>query len=398
MNKEIITCIDIGSYKVSCVIAQCGSFGIDIIGYGYKISEGIKNGSIADINLAAQSIKSAVSDAELMSGINIKTIATTVPNKYSSSHIEQINYKISSGSIKHSDIRNLINKIREDYKKNNQDLIHLIPLEYAIDNNTPVISPIGMFSSNLMAKFHSICCSSSTLKNIEYCFEQSKLKVNNYFATAYSSILSCLSEEEKKSCTLLIDIGSNNTSISLVKENKVIYIGGHNLAGNNITRDISIILDEKFEIAESIKISNNSLIIRSQEKKELAKYKTSAGVNNTASINKKDLGKIITCRLEEIFTVSQKKLTEDGHNFSKIKNIVLTGGCSMFIGVERMAENNFGIHTRIGYPTNVPRIPQQLNSPAFATVIGMILAESKNIEKRRENSSLISKVKNFFNL
>jgi cell division protein FtsA len=398
MNKEIISCIDIGSYKISCVIAQCGNFGIDIIGYGYKISEGIKNGSISDIDLAVQSIKSAVADAELMSGINIKTIATNVPNKHSSSRIEKINYKIFSGAIKNSDIKNLIGKIRSDYKKNNQELIHLIPLEYLIDNNTQVINPVGMFSSNLMAKFHSICCSLSTVKNIQHCFEKSKLKVTNYFATSYASILSCLNEEEKKSCTLLIDIGGNNSSISLVKDNKVIYAGGHNLAGNTITKDISIMLDEKFEISESIKINNNSLIISSNEKNELAKYKTSAGINNVTSINKKELSNIISSRLEEILSMSKNKVIEDGHNFSKIKNVVLTGGCSMFIGIERMAESVFGTHTRVGYPVNITRIPQQLNYPTFVTILGMVLVESKGAKKRAMNNGFISKIKGFLNL
>lgn len=301
---KIVACLDMGSSKLVCIIASINNDEVQILGYGHKESRGIMASAISDMRLAQKSITNVVSEAERMASFNIDRLLIGISGSQVVSTRKEVSTKIVSDIVKASDIANLAAKIRAEFKKNNREIIHLIPLQYRIDDSAPVVNPRYMSGEKLYAKFHVVSTSQTTIKNIENCLKRCQLSVNNYVVEPFASGLSSLSENEMNLGSLLIDIGGSSTSFSIILEGKLIHIGHSPMGGVHITKDISTILNISFEMAEKIKNLNGSLLISPIEEREMIKLKFTDNTNDGPDmirITRAELRDIIQSRLEEMF-------------------------------------------------------------------------------------------------
>lgn len=370
---KIVACLDMGSSKLVCVIASINGDQLKILGYGHKESRGISASAISDMRLAQKAITNVVAEAERMAGLNIDQILVGISGCQISSTHQQMSSKVSSDVVKNSDIANLTNKVRGEFKKKNREIIHLVPLQYSLDDSMPIANPRYMSGDELHAKFHVASTSQTTIKNIENCLKRCQLSVNSYIAEPYASALSCLSDNEINIGTLLIDIGGSSTSFCLVSEGKLLYVGSSKIGGSHITRDISTILGVSFQAAEKIKNLNNSLLISPIEEREEIKFKLDDEEDNSmVSITKAELRDIIISRLEELVESVKNNLEKSGVPFFMVGNIVLTGGVSSIIGIDKLVAEIFGKNVRIGYPNKFEKVPQILLNPANSCALGML--------------------------
>lgn len=403
-NKgKIVACLDMGTTKTTCIIAAINQKKISVLGYSYKKSKGIVASSISDMRLAEESILNVVSDAEKKAGFNIDRIIVGLSGSRILSERKEVSNKVAGNIVKSPDIYNLARKISFDYKKDNREVIHLIPLQYKIDDSNYVQNPRYMSGKKLTTRFHIVSVSSTITKNIESCLKRCHLSVNNYVSESYCSALSFLNESEFDMCSLVIDIGGVSTSFCVIMEGKLIYSGHVNVGGVHITRDISTILNVNFEIAEQIKRLNSSLIINPIEEKELIKMKFGSFSDNfgIVRITKKELKEIISCRIEEIIELVKKDLDRHGYGAHLFNNIVLSGGVSSVIGIEKIVNKVFDKQSKIGYPQRIQDLPQELNDPSFASSVGMLifLQNIYQMEKTNDNfkagNGLISRFINY---
>lgn len=372
---KIVACLDIGSSKLVCVIASINGEQLKIIGYGHKESRGILASAISDMRLAQKSITNVVAEAERMAGLNIDQLLVGISGCQISSAHQEISNKVSSDVVKNSDIIGLTNKIRAEYRKKNREIIHLVPLQYRLDDSMPITNPRYMTGEQLFAKFHVASTSQTTIKNIESCLKRCQLSVNSYIAEPYASALSCLTENEMNIGTLLIDIGGSSTSFSLITEGKLLFVSSSKIGGSHITKDISTVLGVSFQTAEKIKNLNSSLLISPIEEREAIKFRPSEedDFGNIISVNRIDLRDIIASRLEELFESVKISLEKSGVPFFMIGNIVLTGGVSSIVGIDKLAAEIFNKSVRIGYPNKLENVPQVLLNPANSCSLGMLI-------------------------
>ena len=374
-NKgKIVACLDIGTTKLVCLIASIKEKEITLLGYGYRESKGIVASAISDMKLAQKAITNVVCDAERMAGFNIDRLVVGLSGAETISQKKAVKSKIASDMVKNSDITNLANNIRSEYKKNNREIIHLIPMQYCIDDSSPVQNPRYMTGKILSAKFHIISTSTTTVKNIESCLKRCQLSVYNYIAESYSSVLSSLTDNELNLGTLAIDIGGGDSSFAVILNNKLVYTGNFPVGGIHITRDIATILNIDFKTAEIIKNLNNSLIINSVEKREIINLKADDfDILNITKITKNDLKEIIESRLEEIFEKIKSKLEQNNYKSFAINNLVLTGGVANIVGIENVANKIFNKPTRIAYPDRINDLPETFYDPSFCSSFGMLI-------------------------
>lgn len=372
---KIVACLDMGSSKLVCIIASIFNDKIQILGYGHKESKGILASAISDMRLAQKSITNVVSDAERMAGFNIDRLLVGISGSQVTSDRKEISAKISSDIVKSSDIAHLASKIRDEYKKNNREIIHLIPMQYRIDDSAPVVNPRYMSGETLYAKFHIISTSQTTIKNIENCFKRSQLSVNNYVVEPYAASLSCLSDNEISLGTLLIDIGSSSTSFCVMMEGKMIYAGSSPIGGIHVTKDISTILNISFDAAEKIKNLNSSLLISPIEERETIKLKLTATNDgpNMIRITRMELRDIIKSRLEEIFEAAREVLEKAGVPVYLLNNIILTGGVTSVVGIDKLASEIFDKNVRIGYPHKPLGVASEVLNPTHSCSLGMLV-------------------------
>jgi cell division protein FtsA len=372
---KIVACLDMGSSKLVCIIASIDNDEVRILGYGHKESKGIWASAISDMRLAQKSITNVVSEAERMAGFNIDRLLVGISGAQVASTRKEVSTKIAADIVKTSDIASLANKIRSEFKRNNREIIHLIPVQYHIDDSAPVINPRYMSGENLYAKFHIISTSQTTIKNIENCLKRCQLSVNNYIVEPYASALSCLSDNEMNLGTLLIDIGGSSTSFCIISEGKLVYVGSSPIGGNHITRDISTILNINFEAAEKIKNLNGSLLISPIEEREMIKLRLSETNDgpNMIRITRSELRDIIKSRLEEILETVKNSLQKAGVPVYMLSNIALTGGVTSIVGIDKLASEIFEKNVRIGYPTKLESVASEILNPTHSCSLGMLV-------------------------
>lgn len=371
---KIVACLDMGSSKLVCIIASILGEDVKIVGYGHKESRGIKASAISDMRLAQKSITNVVSEAERMAGFNIDRLLIGISGSQVTSTRKEVGTKISSDVVKASDIASLAAKVRAEFKKNNREIIHLIPLQYRIDDSSPVVNPRYMSGETLYARFHVVSTSQTTIRNIENCLKRCQLSVNNYVVEPYASGLSCLSDNEMNLSALLVDIGGSSTSFSVILEGKLIHVGSSPLGGVHITKDISTILNINFDAAEKIKNLNGSLLITPIEERELIKMKfTDSEGQDLIQITRAELRDIIQSRLEEIFESVKVVLEKSGVPIYKLGNIVLTGGVTSIIGIDKLASEIFEKNVRIGYPNRLDGVASEILNPTHSCSLGMLV-------------------------
>jgi cell division protein FtsA len=369
---KIVACLDMGSSKLVCIIAAITNDGVQILGYGHKESKGIKASAISDMRLAQKAITNVVSEAERMAGFNVDRLLIGISGSQVISTRKEVSTNIGSDIVKASDIAVLAAKIRAEFKKNNREIIHLIPLQYRIDDSSLVVNPRYMSGEKLYAKFHVVSTSQTTIKNIENCLKRCQLSVNNYVVEPYASGLSCLSENEMNLGSLLIDIGGSSTCFSVILEGKLIHIGSSPIGGIHITRDISTILNVNFEVAEKIKNLNGSLLISPIEERETIKLKFSDESQEMISISRAELRDIIQSRLEEMLESVKVALEKSGMPLYLISNIVLVGGVASIIGIDKLASQIFEKNVKIGYPNKLDLVASEILNPSHSCSLGML--------------------------
>ncbi|MFT5703114.1 MAG: cell division protein FtsA [Rickettsiales bacterium] len=373
-NKKIVACLDIGTTKLVCLIAAVDNKDITLLGYGYRESRGIIASAISDMRQAQKAITNVVCDAERMAGLNIDRLVVGLSGAETLSQKKIVKNKISGEIVKTSDITNLANATRFAYKRGNREVVHLLPLQYRIDDASPIQNPRYMTGDILSARFHIVSSSLTTVRNIASCLKRCQLAVYNYICEPYSSALSCLSDSELNLCTVIIDIGGGDTSFAIILENKLVHTGNFNAGGIHITRDIAVVLNIDFDTAETVKNLNNSLLLSPAEERELINLKADDfDVVGIDGITKKDLREIIQSRLEEILESVKKEMEKSGYESRMINNVVLVGGTANIVGIENVAGNIFNKPVRIGYPSRVNNIPEIFDDPSFCSVFGMLI-------------------------
>lgn len=393
---KIVACLDMGSSKLMCLIAAVDNEEIKILGYSHKESRGIVGGAISDMRLAQKSITNAVSEAERMAGLNIEQLLIALSGSQVVSSRKEEGVKIASDMVKTSDISSLANKVRVEFRKNNREMIHLIPLQYRIDDCSPVQNPRYMSGEKLFAKFHTVSTSHTAIRNIENCLRRCQLSINSYVVEPYASALACLSENEMVIGSLLIDIGADVTSFCLIMEGKLVYVNHVPIGGNHITKDIATILNISFYAAEKIKNLNSSLIISPLEEKEVIKFKSTENENlGLVKITRAELRDIIKSRLDEILETTKATLDKSGVPSFLVNNIVLTGGVSGFVGIDKATSDIFDRNARIGYPNQIEEIPSELALPSYSCSLGMLIF-LKNLYLKEKNKDGFESKNNWF--
>ncbi|MFA7628010.1 MAG: cell division protein FtsA [Candidatus Dojkabacteria bacterium] len=250
-----------------------------------------------------------------------------------------------------------------------------------------------MSGGRLEVETHIITAPNSYWQNIKKCVDQIGSNVYDVIFTGWASSLSVLTETEKELGVTLLDIGSGTTSICIFQEGAIIYSGCIPLGGNSITSDIAIGLQVSLEEAEKIKVNMSDLLDNKYSesknrdldstpallRKEDEPKKKSKGpeidlnvIGVDKKVSKEMLQKIVEARCEEIFEMAKENVTKAGYEVAMPAGIVLTGGSSLLKDLTKLTQNIFGVAARVGYPSGLTGMVEEISEPSYATVQGLI--------------------------
>ncbi len=414
MKKDILVGLDLGTTKVCAVIAEKlpEQNKIDILGFGVAPSEGLHKGLVANIGKTAEAIKAAMSIASNRAGFEVTVVNVGVAGEHITSirHRNYVTINRDEKEITKEDLDRLEADVRTIRIPSDRQILHIIPEEFSIDHQTGIENPIGMSGSRLEASNHVVLASIPAMENIRKSVERAGYQVQDYILQPIASSASVLEESEKDLGVALIDIGGGTTDIAIYHKKAIKHTRVIGVAGNQVTNDIreslGVMTDEAERLKKEYGYASENAIIKDED--ILIK---GVGARGNTKIPISLLTQIISLRMKELFTLVDNELRTAGFK-SKLKaGIVLTGGGSLLRGVTELAEEVFGLPTRIGVPQELGAgLSNEIESPEFATVAGLIrgIPGGKSseyqvlIKKQKDKSGnqlgkIIKKVQDFFN-
>ena len=324
---DIIVGIDIGTSKVCTVVGEVNNFGqIEIIcSTSYKCN-GLKKGKIINEEDISLSIEKTIKDAEEQTNLKINSAYVTIPGKYvtivQNSITKDAKDKYAGISVK--DVQSAIMQVKDIDIPENKTLIDIVPDKITLENGTVVTDPVGNLSSNFTISAQVILAAKDYVRQLTGILKKAGLETDGIVPITLAERNLILDKNELNDNVMLLDIGAGNTDIGVFEGSTFVYTNSIPLGGDNITNDISLVLNISEEEADKLK-RQYGLALRSfiDNDNEIT-LNTSRGESKTKTIKSSELIEIIEARIEEIFSIINKDIINQGIK-QKINNVILTG-------------------------------------------------------------------------
>ncbi len=385
MDKEqgnIIVGLDIGTTKICAVVGEVGEDGIKIVGIGSHPSIGLRKGVVVNIESTVNSIQRAIEEAELMAGCEIKSVYAGIAG----SHIKGFNshgvIAIKGREVAQGDINRVIDAARAVAIPLDREVIHILPQEYIVDAQDGILDPLGMTGVRLEAKVHIVTGAVTSAHNIVKCCNRAGLDVCDIVLESLASAEAILSDEEKDLGVALLDFGGGTTDLAIFTGGSIRHTAILGLGGNNLTNDIAVGLRTPMAEAEKIKI-RHGCCLNSMIQKDQTIEVPSVGGRKPRIVSRHILSEILEPRVEEIFTLVDQEIVRCGYKDLVAGGLIITGGTALLEGIVELAEQIFNLPTRTGYPKGVSGLVDVVNSPMYATAVGLLLYGLNNEPERK---------------
>lgn len=376
MPKErIITGIDVGSSKIAVIIASViPEERISVIGVSSVPSRGIKKGVVVDIDEAVEAIAEGLEAAERMAGCAVSSAYVSVDGK----HISSLNshgvvaVSAESSEISEEDVERVTEAARAISIPNSREIIHVLPRGFVVDSQDGVKDPIGMSGVRLEVETNIISGSTTVMRNLVKCVQQVGVDVEDLVFCGLAASEAVLSDTEKELGTVLVDIGGGTTQIVVFTNGSPVYSAVLPIGGQNITNDLAVGLRTSLEDAERIKIRLAERGLKESEEKKDEIDISDLGLE-VKSIPKSLVQNIIEARLSEIFSMVGLEIKNSGQQGNLPAGLVITGGGAGTLGLDEVAKKVLRLPLRVGQPTGVTGLIDEVSTPAYASSIGLVI-------------------------
>jgi cell division protein FtsA len=381
-KDSLVVGLDIGTTKICTVVGEVANGQVNIIGLGTFPSKGLRKGVVVNIESTVQSIKKAVEEAELMADCHITSVYAGIAG----GHIKGINshgvIAIKNKEITEKDKNRVIDAASAVAMPMDREIIHVIPQEYIVDDQDGIKDPVGMSGVRLEGRVHIVTGAITSAQNIIKCANRAGLDVDDIVLEQLGSSEAVLTPEEKELGAAIIDIGGGTTDLVIFSNGAIKHTAVFSLAGSHVTNDISVGLRTPVEEAEKIKIRYGCALTSLVRKDETIEV-PSVGGRNPRVLSRQTLAEIIEPRVEEILTLVRDELMKMGYGNLLASGVILTGGSAILEGVPELAEQIFNLPVRRGTPVGIGGLVDLVNSPIYATGVGLVLYGSRNMAKSR---------------
>lgn len=381
MNSgEVLVSLDIGTSEVKVIIGEVLQNAINIIGVGTAESEGMRKGAIVDIDKTVQSITNAIEQAEHMVDMKIEQVVVSVNGNHVQLHPCHgvVAVQSEDREIGDEDVTRVMDGAQVISLPPEREIIDIIPKQFIVDGLDEINDPRGMIGVRLEMEGTIITCSKTVLHNTLKCVERAGLNIAEICLQPIAAGSVALSKDEKDLGVALIDIGGGCTTVSVfqndhLKETAVIPLGG-----NNITKDISMVLRTTTEEAEEIKLNYGHAFTDTAIEDETFEV-TKIGSDQKEVHDQIELSMIIEARLEEIYELVNKEIRRMGYHDIR-GGYVLTGGTMKMQGVLELAQEIFHANARIAIPDYIG-----VREPQYTVGVGTIQFAYHNAKIQGKN-------------
>lgn len=386
MAKEVFyTAVDIGTSKVCSIVARVGTEGeLKVLGTGIAPSQGVQKGCIENIEEVKEAVRVSVAEAQHYLGKGVNPGAYVV---VSGAHISSVNIKDVMqhdgvpGSITpqrmHQFIRSSLPQLDET-----QELLHIIPVGYAVDGLSGVRNPTGLHANQVQMETHIATGDVTILKNTVKAVESNRIPVNSLVLQSLAAAEATLTADEREMGAVLVDIGSGTTDITVFQYGSPWFSTVLPVGGSQLTRDLAVAERIPYYLAEEAKVKWGNVLPELVSAEEEVVIPGGQGQPQRI-VRRRTLGEPLSLRMLEILQLIILRITQAGLNRLPDGGLVFTGGSADMAGLPELTEKVLGGPVRIAWPEGVAGLPSQLRKPGFSAGVGALLWGIKHQGERR---------------
>jgi cell division protein FtsA len=371
-GQRVVVGLDIGTTKICAIVGEVQSDApANIIGVGTQPCRGLKKGVVVNIDSTVESIRQAVEEAQAMADVEITSVYVGIAG----GHMAGINstgiIAVKNGEITIRDVNQVIEAARAVALPTDREVIHVLPQEYIVDDQTGVMDPLGMAARRLEARVHIVTAAVASAHNIVKCVNKAGLEVEDIILEPLASGEATLSADERELGAVIVDIGGGTTDIALLSGNSVKHTAVLSVGGNHITNDLAFGVSLPALEAERIKKAHGCAY------RALIDPQTTIEVHPNGNrlrhkLTYAELGDIIEPRVEEMLQMVRREIVRSGYAESMTAGMVLTGGTALLQGIVELAEQVFRMPVRRGGPTGITGLVDLVQEPMYATGVGLV--------------------------
>jgi cell division protein FtsA len=385
-KERYLVGLDVGTSKVSAIVGEMMDDGtLDIIGIGLADSKGIRRGVVNNVESAAEAIKKALDEAELTAGVEIDTVHLAL----SGAHVKAFNSRAvvavagRNREITREDVKRAIDAARAVSLPAGREILHVLPQDFVVDDQDGIAVPVGMTGSRLEVNVHVVTGSSSSMQNMVACVNRAGVEVGDTVLEQLAASESVLTADEKELGVALVDIGGGTTDFAVFERGSLWHAGVLAVGGDHFTNDIAVGLRMPIPEAEKLKRRSGCALTALVPEDDTMEVASIAG-RRARIMPRRVLSEILQPRAEEICHLLWDEIRKAGFEKSLNSGIVLTGGGAMLEGMVEIAEQIFDLPVRRGAPEEVGGLADHVNSPAFATSVGLVMYAHRHLQHEPE--------------
>ena len=373
-KEHYLVSLDVGTSKIAAIVAESREDeGLDIIGIGVAEAEGIRRGVVVNLEAAVESIKTAIDEAELTGGVEIDSVHLGL----SGAHLKAFNSRgvvaVSGNSreITREDVDRALDAAKGVALPTGREILHALPQDFVVDDQDGIGDPVGLTGTRLEVNVHVVTGSTTSKQNIVACVNRAGVAVADVIIEQLAASESVLTADERELGVALVDIGGGTTDLAIFERGSLWHTGVVMMGGNHFTNDIAVGLRTPIPDAEKTKRRSGcalTSLVGEDETIEVA----SVGGRQPRVMSRRILSEILQPRAEEVFHALWDEIRRAGYERSLHSGLVLCGGGALLEGMAEIAEQIFDLPVRRGCPVEVGGLTDHVNSPSFATGVGLV--------------------------
>ncbi|MCS7225295.1 MAG: cell division protein FtsA [Armatimonadetes bacterium] len=375
LSQPFVTGLDVGTTKVRTLIARLLPDSWTIIGHSsVEMIGGMKKATVVDLPTVKEAVAESLQRAEQMAGIKVDQVWVGVTGQHIRSQTVAVSLRLSPEEpvVGDGHLQELVEQAKA-YADLSSDrtILHALPTHLSLNGVSGVRRPVGMAGRELKANVHIITAFTPFLQNLEAAVRLANVKVAGLVLQPLVAGRALLTETEQQLGTALIDIGGGTTDVAVFRDGDLVYTFAIPIGGAYVTQDLSIGLRTSLEEAETLKIRWGTVkgLLSEEEMVEVHDL----GHGRARVVSRSTIADIIEARMREILELVRDRLERSQWLQSLFGGAVLTGGGSLLDGCVALSEEVLQLPCRRGEPSLPLGAPQELKSPLYSTVVGLVL-------------------------
>ena len=391
MQRGVIAILDIGTFKIACLVLRfdgpgrlgeqdtvgpmAGQSSFRVIGAATTRSRGVRFGEIDAMPETERAVRTAVQAAQKMANVRVDHVIACFSGARPRSYGLVGETHVQDRVVSEQDVARALAACDVPDIGEGREVLHAHPVNFALDHRTGLGDPRGQVGTRLACDMHMLSVDAAAVQTLLLCINRCDLEVAGIASSAYVGGIASLVEDEQELGAACIDMGGGTTGLSVFIKKHMIYADSVRIGGDHVTSDISKGLQVPMNIAERIKTRHGGVHATGMDDREMIEIGGDSGDwdKDRRSVSRAVLIGIMRPRVEEILEEVRAQLDAAGFDSLPSQQIVLTGGGSQIPGLDGLAAKILGQRVRLGRPLRVQGLPQAATGPAFSGAVGLCL-------------------------